>query len=155
MRILIGTSPVFEAAALQAGFCYFLSFALHITEFNTLMPAPLSDYDLQRVGQVLTASPFLFLAVLSPFDGAAYARNLILRTRLAAGDRPHRLEQVAAHIRQRGGLRCVQPAVVLKLELRVEAEEFRRAHGAVGLCHFLRFVQQVGKAELAFARNAL
>ena len=50
--------------------------------------------------------------------------------------------------------RIVEPAAVLELQVGVEAEEVRRAYGAVGLGHCLRFVEHVGEGEVQLAAPA-
>src|SRR3954469_22722349 len=67
----------------------------------------------------------------------------------------HRLEQISSGVCDRHGPGGVQAAVILELQLTVEAKEFRRAKRAIGACDGLRFIEQIWKRKREFAHYAL
>ena len=71
--------------------------------------------------------------------------------RAGARNRHHRVEEFAARRRIARAARRVEPTAIGEAEIAVEAEEIRRAYGAVGSCDVLRFVDHVrnGKAGSA------
>ncbi len=84
---------------------------------------------------------------LLPLDRAADRRMLDRRRRAGARDRHHRVEQLARRRRVGRASRRVEPAAVGELQVAVEAEEIRRADGAVGARDVLRLVDHVGERE--------
>src|SRR5262249_45778499 len=83
----------------------------------------------------------------APLDRAADARRLGSRALASARDFQHPFVELTRRIRLRPASGIVEPAAVLQLKLGVEAEEVRRADGAVRLGYRLRLVPEVGEGE--------
>ena len=92
---------------------------------------------------------------ISPFYRAAHARHLLGGAPSRSCYLDHCIEQVTprswsalemAHL--------INPAAILQLEVGVEAEEIGRTDRVIGPCHFLASIDDIGKRQLFFLRQA-
>src|SRR2546430_16711631 len=88
--------------------------------------------------------------LILPLDRTSHGRRLLPRAAAGLGYLLHCFKQVAPRVRNEGGARGIEPAAILQLVPGIEAEEVRRALSAVGFCHLLRLVDDVGEAEIIF-----
>src|SRR3954454_10257631 len=92
---------------------------------------------------------------LFPFDRTAHAGNLLRQPLPRRGDSHHGVEQLTLRVRHWLHAGSIESAVVLKPQIRIEAEEIRCADGVVGTRDALGFVQQIGERQAVLGSEPL
>src|SRR5229473_1420044 len=106
------------------------------------------EKDMLKLKEIETSA-----GLVLPLDRASHGRRLILRAVAGLRHLLHRLEKVAAGIRDQGRARGIEPAAILQLVRGIEAEEVGSALRAVGSGHLLGRVDHVGEGEAVLRRK--